>query len=569
MRSVKACLLALAALLLAGCSFIGDSSSSISGFVLDESGAVAGAVVRAKATTIEATTAGDGSFILRGLPVGEAVYITAWAPGYYIGGGESKYLSGTTDVEIILTKYAQNDNHDYTWVSAFLQSGSEQNQCQNCHSSALSTSSASSGLDPDTGQQLPFDEWVEDAHALSAVNPRFLSMYLGEDVYGNSSPRTEYIYNRDYGRFPLRPDPTQPYFGPGYKLDFPESTGNCAACHAPAAAINAPYDTDPSLVSGVGAEGATCDFCHKIWDVRLDLGSGLPMPNMPGVLSYEFLRPPAGHQFFAGPLADVAPGEDTYAPIQTQSQYCASCHYGVFWGTQVYNSFGEWLDSPYSDPEAGKTCQDCHMPSTGADHFALLDKGGFERQPDSIVSHRMLGASDADLLQHSVTMDVETERNNGLITIIVTITNDQTGHAIPTDSPLRQMILYLNATDQEEIPLPLIAGPRLPGWCGIGDPALGYYAGLPGQVYARILQERWTEVYPSGAYWNPTRILSDNRLAPFASDTTRYVFEDPDPGQKVKVEVRLLFRRAFIELMDQKGWDVPDIPMEEVQLVIE
>jgi len=26
--------------------------------------------------------------------------------------------------------------------------------------------------------------------------------------------------------------------------------------------------------------------------------------------------------------------------------------------------------------------------------------------------------------------------------------------------------------------------------------------------------------------------------------------------------VRLLFRRAFIELMEQKGWDDPDIVME-------
>jgi hypothetical protein len=569
MRFDKVCLLALVSIWMAGCSLIRASSSSISGYVLNETGPIAGAMVRVKAAAIEATTAQDGSFLINGLPVGKAVYLTAWAPGYYIGGGESIFRPGATGVEIYLTRHAQNDNCDYTWVSAFSQPGSEQNQCQNCHSSALSTDPGSTLPGSSTRELLPFDQWVEDAHALSAVNPRFLSMYLGTDVRGNPSPLTEYINNRDYGRIPLRPDPTQPYFGPGYKLDFPESTGNCAACHAPAAAINNPYHTDPSLVSGVGAEGVTCDFCHKIWDVRLDTGTGLPMSNMPGVLSYEFLRPPAGHQFFAGPLVDVAPGEDTYTPIQTQSQYCASCHYGVFWGTQVYNSFGEWLDSPYSDPETGMTCQGCHMPSTGADHFALLDKGGFERQPDSIVSHRMLGASDAELLQNSVTMDIETERNSGLITITVTITNDQTGHAVPTDSPLRQMILILNVTDQAKESLPMIGGSRLPAWCGIGDPALGYYGGLPGKVYARILQERWTEVYPSGAYWNPTRILSDNRLVPFASDTTQYVFKDADPGQKVKVEVSLIFRRAFIDLMDQKGWDIPDIPMEEMLLVLE
>ncbi len=34
------------------------------------------------------------------------------------------------------------------------------------------------------------------------------------------------------------------------------------------------------------------------------------------------------------------------------------------------------------------------------------------------------------------------------------------------------------------------------------------------------------------------------------------------------MKVTLLFRRAFKELMDQKGWEVPDIVMEELQLPV-
>jgi hypothetical protein len=34
------------------------------------------------------------------------------------------------------------------------------------------------------------------------------------------------------------------------------------------------------------------------------------------------------------------------------------------------------------------------------------------------------------------------------------------------------------------------------------------------------------------------------------------------------VRVRLLFRRAFIELIDQKSWDAPDILMEEEILTL-
>lgn len=109
-----------------------------------------------------------------------------------------------------------------------------------------------------------------------------------------------------------------------------------------------------------------------------------------------------------------------------------------------------------------------------------------------------------------------------------------------------------------------IDGPVIPEWGGVGDPEAGYYAGLPGTVYAKVLQELWTEVTPTGAYWNPTRLVSDNRIPAMGSDTTRYVFESK-PG-KILVSVELLFRRAFLELMDQKGWDVPDILMESQRI---
>ena len=77
-------------------------------------------------------------------------------------------------------------------------------------------------------------------------------MYTGTDVNGNQSPPTRKGVSRDYGDFPLRRILSQPYYGPGYQLDFPETAGNCAACHIPAAAVNTPYGTDPTQVSGCG-----------------------------------------------------------------------------------------------------------------------------------------------------------------------------------------------------------------------------------------------------------------------------------------------------------------------------
>ncbi len=529
--------------------------TTISGSVRDQEGPIAGAIVRVQGTDRFITTDQDGTFTLAGLTPDQAVILTAWASGYYIAAGEAAYQPGETVAELLLVPHSQDDSPDYEWLSAYSHAGLE-NNCQNCHADA-----------DDPGSALPFDEWRLDAHSKSAQNVRFLTMYSGTDVYGNQSPLTCRGSGRDYGSFPLPPDSSQPYYGPGFQLDFPGTAGNCAACHAPAASVQAPYATDPTAVSGVGSEGVTCDFCHKVWDVKLD-DSGMPFPNMPGVLSYDLRRPEEGHQFFAGPFDDVAPGEDTYSPLQQESQFCAPCHYGVFWDTVVYNSYGEWLQSDYSDPESGKTCQNCHMPAGLTDHFTRLDGGGLVRDAETIFSHRMPGAQDEQLLKNAVSVSIETRREAGEIVVQVAITNDNTGHHVPTDSPLRHLILVVQAEDGAGIALTQSGGPTIPDWGGIGEASEGYYAGLPGTIYAKILQEVWTRIYPSGAYWNPTRVLQDNRIPALETDTTTYRFAAVSQGQ-VSVEVSLIYRRAFIDLRDQKGWDAPDIVIAAHRLIVD
>jgi hypothetical protein len=529
------------------------TANTIEGVVLDELGPVQGAIVRVQATELFTTSDDSGQFRLSVSSDKTSIVLTAWAPGYYIGGGK-EYVPGQTDVEITLVHHTNEDNPSYQWISAFASDGKESN-CQHCHA------------DPgNPNSNLPFDEWQQDAHAGAAVNPRFLTMYLGTDMYGNQSPNTRYGYSRDYGNFPLRPDPNIPYYGPGYKLDFPSSQGNCAACHTPMEAIDNPYGINPSLITGVGKEGVGCDFCHKVWDIELNPSTGLPYENMPGVLSFEFRRPPEGHQFFAGPLDDVAPGEDTYSPIQKESGYCAPCHSAKFWGVEIYNSYGEWLNSPYSDTETGQTCQDCHMPPGLVDHFARIDKGGERRNPKTIFSHRMPGAMDKTLLQNAVNMHTSAIRENGILTVHVDIENHNTGHHVPTDSPLRHLILLVQTMDESGNPLIMKNGPTLPEWCGVGDADNGYYSGYPGKAYAKILEEVWTGISPTGAYWNMTRIVSDNRIPAMGLEQSTYQFEAPSSGN-LTVTTKLLFRRTFKHLQDWKSWDIPDIVMEEQTLI--
>jgi hypothetical protein len=516
----------------------GESSAQVSGVVIAESGPVAGATVRVQATENVTKTGPDGSFNLAGLIPGVEVTLTAWTSGYYIGW--TKATPGQDRVTIYLKPYYTTDNPDYTWFSHEGLEGSRScGECMPTH----------------------YEEWLADAHSQSAVNPRFLSMYLGTDIYGNQSPLTQYVFHKDYGLIPVRPDPNQPYYGPGFKLDFPDFAGNCTACHVPAMAAKPgmAYAADPSLATGIELEGVFCEFCHKIGDVILGPTTGLPYPNMPGVLSMRLYRPEEGQQLFFGTFDDVT-RRVSYLPLLEESAFCAPCHFGIFWDTVIYNSYGEWLESPYSDPETGMTCQKCHMPVTDNTYFVLPEKGGLERQPGRIFSHKMPGALDETLLQNAVTMQVAAQVQGGELRVRVSITNDKTGHYVPTDSPLRHLILLVRATDEAGT-LVQTGGPKVPDWGGIGDPEQGYYGGLPGKAFAKVLEEFWTEVSPTGSYWNMTRVVSDNRLAPFATDVSEYSFALRTPG-KVSVEVTLLFRRAYKTLMDQKKWDVPDIIME-------
>jgi hypothetical protein len=524
-----------------------EAHLTISGKVSDETGPVAGAIVRLQATDNSTTTSIDGTFTLDRVTKRTSVTITAWAEGYYVGWTEAS--PGADTVLIILKRHYITDNPDYDWFSAEGDEGSR--SCGHCMSCA-------------------YDEWQGDAHSRSATNPRFLTMYNGTDVIGNRSPRTRYSSTPGYSRRPLRPNTNQPYYGPGYKLDNPSTAGNCATCHVPAAAARPGryYAADVNDASGIDSEGIFCEFCHKIGEVELDPETQLPRENMPGVLSMKLFRPHGDEQLFFGPYDDVT-RRVSYLPLQRESAFCAPCHYGVFWGTVIYNSYGEWLESPYSDPSSGKSCQDCHMPMTTETRFVLQEKGGLERPPGGIRSHTMPGAADQELLQNAVKLDVKLEMTahseSKQAVVTVTVTNDRTGHHVPTGSPLRHLILLVQATGPDGKPISQLDGPTVPDWCGVGDPAQGYYAGLPGTAYAKVLQDWWTEVAPTGAYWNQTRLLSDNRIAAFAADTSHLTFDAADHGE-VTVNVKLLFRRAYISLMKQKGWKVPDILMAQQAL---
>ncbi|MEA3336254.1 MAG: hypothetical protein U9R25_10120 [Chloroflexota bacterium] len=533
-------------------------ADEISGFVFDADGPVKNATVRIQATEIMTTTGDDGAFKLVCLAVSEppTLTVTAWSLGYY--GGAANALPGDDSVTIDLLRYSTEDNVDYQFAPS--------ETCGECHPSYL--------------------EWQQDAHALSATNPRFLTLYQGTDVHGN---RTR--VKRDAAGLPLPLEPGQPDYGPGLRIDYPDRTGNCAACHTPAASNlettntcgwagchtnftaqmsdEVPYGVNPSDLKGVAAEGMSCDFCHKIGNVILNPQDDLPWAARPGVTSLQLFRPEEGHDLFLGSFDDVS-GHDSFLPLQEESAFCAPCHHGIFGGVAgshdmaggvaVYDSYGEWLDSPYSDPETGQTCQNCHMPSVDYAYYVYPEKGGLERDPKRIHNHLMPGIGDEYLMQNAVSMETSAKSSGDQVSVEVSISNDQTGHHVPTGTPLRQMLLVVTASDSEGNRLALVNGPVLPGWTGD-------LAGQAGHYYVKVLKDRWSGEAPTAAYWREIELVEDTRLAAFETDTNHFTFAAPDGGP-VTVEARLLYRRAPQELMIQKGWTDPDIIMEETTIVV-
>jgi nitrate/TMAO reductase-like tetraheme cytochrome c subunit len=487
-------------------------SATVSGFIVDADGPIPGASVRVRATENQTFSDSNGAFSLGGLNPGELVEVTAWADGYYIA--SHQVAPPASGVTFTLRLYHTSDHPDYAWTSPL--GGSSENACGNCH-------------------PMIYPQWDSNAHGQAVSNPRFFSLYNGTDIDGAVQ------------------------IGPGYLNDFPGTAGNCANCHAPGAAVDGYLMTNMNTIRDNVTAGIHCDFCHKVGGVYLNPASGTVHPNAPGVRSQKVLRPPAGDNIFFGPYDDI-PDPDTYLPVITQSQYCAPCHQFSFWGTPIYESYNEWLDSAYA--AQGITCQDCHMPPTGAEFFALEEVGGLPHPPESIPSHLQLGAASTPLLQDTVSMTVTTEQKLDKLYVKVEITNTGAGHHVPTDHPGRHLILTIEPEDEHGQPLAQLSGPRVPDWGGL-------QASLPGTSYAKVLQDAISGQFPVVSYWKQTLIINDNRIPAGSSSVSVYVFAVPFGENSITIKSELLFRRLFQEVIDDKGWVTPDVIMDQITSVVD
>ena len=480
-------------------------------------------------------------------------YISVWSPGFYI---ETFQCNGDLKIEYPVTLKPLNaiDNPNYAWIDADIRSNPGLN-CATCHSDAAS------GLNE-------YTEWNSDSHSSVFVDPYFWTMYMGTDtIQGSASPD-----------------------GPSFRSDYPAENGRCVFCHAPAALQVLQQGVDLASWSAqlwrgrtnVETEGITCDVCHKVADVLIGEDSR-PFADRPGVLSFTLLRPSSNALFYFGPWPDHKPGvpEDSggiehfaaCSPVFSEGKFCAACHYGKFFDAVIYNSYGEWLESDYSKKKIDsaenkdyRSCQDCHMTSSQpVEGSSVVARSACSQRNHSFrdFSHNMMKRDNTDnpiLIQGAATVVAEAKKEQGKINVKVTVVNTRAGHKLPTDSPLRHLILLIEARDKDGKLLAQVEGPTIPEWGG-SDDLPGGYAGKPGVIYANILKDKVTSTVPAIAYWNPTIPAwkgSDTRLDPFVEIRSEYSFVAPSRGEAI-VTARLFYRYAFMEVIRQKGWPLQDI----------
>ncbi len=296
----------------------------------------------------------------------------------------------------------------------------------------------------------------------------------------------------------------------------------------------------------------------------------------PGVVT---LTRPVGNAWnvMYGVLGDVTyelPGwmRASYQP-QLNSEVCAACHqdandleenHDFENGIISEPTYLEWFKSPYGDPESEHhaECVDCHMAATNAD--AACDRVTLDRPDGDVRSHRILGTT-AEFLENALSMTMEAEIVGDAVEVEVAITNDQTGHHVPTGVTIRNMILLVEASQASDgEPLEHTGNTVIHDLGGVGDPAEGYYAGLPGRLYEKINKSK-----AGGSptfFTDAVAIVADNRIPALETDTTNYTFAVPAGAGDIDLRARVIYRRSWRVLVDDKEWpyDGHGNPVEDI-----
>ncbi len=505
------------------------ASAQVSGEVRDLTTMVPveGAIVSLQATDTRATTAADGSFTLPGVS-GAGLVIVAANKGHF--NASTLVTAPTAGVQLLLETVPAMDNSAY----AFL----DPTTCGMCHTDQLA-------------------EWTDSPMALAGQNTWVYDIYNGT---GSPGGMGGFVYTRDSVFAGSNP------------------ASECSACHQPETWVANPHTPleDINALSSGSIHGISCEICHKV--AHIDDNK----VNYPGIYDGAVIlsQPHDGDQVEYGVLGDsdiyMGPMRSSYQP-QLTSTMCAACHQdkndpdedGDFEeanGVISEPTYLEWLATPYADPAdpLAATCVTCHMPATDATSASNLPFAP-EREQGTIRLHQILGTT-PEFLDNSCEVEVKPRLTSaGSLEVSVAVTNTGVGHHVPTGVTVRNLVLLVEAWRVSDgLALASTGTQLVHDLGGVGDPALGYYGGQPGRLFAKVNHD----AAGNGPtfYTDATGIQWDNRIPALATDTSHYSFAVPPGSGEVRVRARLIYRRAFRAFCDAKQWttDGHGNPLEDM-----
>jgi len=203
----------------------------------------------------------------------------------------------------------------------------------------------------------------------------------------------------------------------------------CLRCHAPASSVTSTL----VLTDSLNQEGVSCDYCHSLTAYQ------------PGSEGNAFLTDVGPTKF--GPVKEASSNghQVSYSEFHSSSELCAGCHeYTSRSGVPLLTTFSEWTD--YSKKEGSKTCQECHMPLVVA---SVADPRVARVRTSFVNLHSMPGGHSVSQLVKAVRLRIEEVRRDGeKVDVRVSVTNAGAGHAVPTGSPARKVVLEISAISQ-------------------------------------------------------------------------------------------------------------------------
>lgn len=289
-----------------------------------------------------------------------------------------------------------------------------------------------------------------------------------------------------------------PLFAAMYRWAVRDSRGKlkekCIACHSPMSTVfdrsepETPYNRD----------GVTCQFCHGAREIT-DFHSA------------EGIRIDLQTIFSDRPAPENEAHRNKHRDFFANGELCLPCHAEMKTprDIQVCATGKEW--ETYHQT-TGKTCLDCHMPSQ-----------------NGIASHLFPGSFLGDLLKKAVDLRLKYSPKTGKLDI--TLTNRGAGHAVPTGTPLRMVILKVVALDSSGHVV----------WENWKENPLREDTAA---VFMKILGDAQGNgpVPP----WQATQILMDRKLMPGVPVKIRYTL----PGENVrKIRAVLMYRFAPLPLL--------------------